>query len=159
MKIILIFIFLITMFCKEEKVVVANITDPKIIDGYRKVLEKNQEVHDILMKSHSTLPDLKGLIDSLEEAKLNSNEFGLNRSLEEEIRILKDIEPTNQQKLFEGLSRFSEHLYVSMKTGGVSIDGYNKFYCPMVTKYWISKGEEILNPYDESMRDCGELVR
>ena len=36
---------------------------------------------------------------------------------------------------------------------------YNKFYCPMVQKYWIAKGKEIQNAYAADMRECGELVK
>ncbi|HMV43878.1 MAG TPA: hypothetical protein PK079_23735 [Leptospiraceae bacterium] len=32
----------------------------------------------------------------------------------------------------------------------------NVFFCPMVKKKWIAKGDTIINPYLKDMRDCGE---
>lgn len=43
---------------------------------------------------------------------------------------------------------------IAQKEGGE----VNAFYCPMVKKKWIAKGTNVQNPYDKSMKECGEKL-
>ena len=149
----------ILFFCKETAQEPKSLAKPEVISAYESILAENQTVHDKMISEPDTLPDLDSLIASLESAGKIVEDLGLKKSLEEEIRILKDVKGKDQESFFAGISRFTEHLDTSMKTGGVKVAGYNKFFCPMVTKYWFSKGEEISNPYAKDMRDCGEMIQ
>lgn len=70
---------------------------------------------------------------------------------------LKDKETQDVEKFFQAYSSFSENLAESLKlAGGTGV--FNRFYCPMVNKTWVSQGTKIQNPYAPEMRDCGDLV-
>ena len=62
------------------------------------------------------------------------------------------------EAFFESLSSFSETFTDILKVNNIQTE-YNKFYCPMVSKYWVAKGDVIQNPYASDMRECGELVK
>lgn len=60
--------------------------------------------------------------------------------------------------LQEAYSMISTALIHVLKTYDIG-PGYNAYYCPMVEKRWIQnslKVTQIQNPYDKSMRQCGD---
>jgi hypothetical protein len=125
--------------------------------AFSRVLQENDKVIESIIKDGEKVPDLSALLTVVENGKSVVVEAGLKRALEEEGRILQDASKKGKDEFYEAYSRFAEHLSVSMTTGGVTLEDYNRFYCPMVSKYWLAKGTEILNPFAPEMRDCGEI--
>jgi hypothetical protein len=124
-----------------------------------KILSENQKIHEqLIAKSDSTL-DTKALFNSIKEAELICEK---NKDLKVELEklelTLSNINTSDQEAFFKSMSSFSEKLTDILKANKIGTD-YHKFYCPMVEKYWIAKGEGIQNPYAPEMRDCGELVK
>ena len=149
---LLISIFYVWGCGKKEEV--ASEATTKI---FNVILLENDKVLEEIIKNSEKVPNLSALISVMEKGMEGVLEDGLKRGLEEETRILKDASNKNKDEFYEAYSRFTEHLSVSMKTGGVKISEYNRFYCPMVSKYWMSKGTEVNNPFAPDMRDCGEI--
>jgi hypothetical protein len=127
------------------------------IGVFSQVLQENDKVIESIIKDAENVPDLMALMDAVEKGKLIVVEDGLKRALEEESRILQDASKKGKDEFYEAYSRFAEHISVSMSTGGVQLEDYNRFYCPMVSKYWLARGTDIMNPFAPEMRDCGEI--
>ena len=140
--------------CGPSKELVPSETTRK---AFSQVLQENDKVIESIIKDGEKVPDLSALLTVVENGKSVVVEAGLKRALEEESRILQDASKKGKEEFYEAYSRFAEHLSVSMTTGGVKLEEYNRFYCPMESKYWLSKGTEILNPFAPEMRDCGEI--
>ena len=147
----LILVLIISCGVKEKQV------SPETVQAFQTILTENQKVFQAIIKDSYKTPDLQGLISSLEVAQNTVPEEGLKRALEEETRILLDSKKLEKEPFYEAYSRFVEHMSVSMKTAGLNISEYNRFYCPMVKKYWMAKGTEVENPFAPEMRDCGEI--
>lgn len=130
---------------------------PATQEAFRKVLVENEKVVKLILEDSEKIPDTKSLIDSMVSAQSIVVEDGLKRALEEEIRILQDASKLDKEGFYGSFSRYTEHMTASMKTGGIKLSEYNRFYCPMVKKYWIAKGTEVENPFAPEMRDCGEV--
>lgn len=151
MRYILILLFLF-FSCKTE---LDNNTKNSIL----KILSENQKVHEQLIQSETVIPDTNALLASIREAKsLTSQNKNLASELEKLEAILNAINPKDREAFFGSISSFSEGLTDILKVNHLQTD-YNKFYCPMVSKYWIAKGKEIQNPYAPEMRECGEIVK
>lgn len=83
---------------------------------------------------------------------------GLKSSAEKMKNFLQDKDTKDIEKFFQAYSSFSENLADSLRlAGGTGV--FNRFYCPMINKTWVSHGTKIQNPYAPEMRDCGDLVR
>jgi hypothetical protein len=115
------------------------------------ILEANQLVHDQLL-ANQDLPAVTPLLDAFRSASKSIQREEISNS----ILLLEKIDTTNPDAYIETLSKVSENTASLAQMSQIS--GYNKFYCPMVNKYWVSKGEKIENPYAAEMRDCGEIV-
>lgn len=127
------------------------------IQAFSQVLQENDKVIESIIKDAESVPDLTALLDAVEKGKSVVIEDGLKRALEEESRILQDASKKGKDEFYEAYSRFAEHISVSMSTGGIQLEEYNRFYCPMVSKYWLARGTDIMNPFAPEMRDCGEI--
>lgn len=150
----LVLLILVIFNCKDSENTSASENSNK---AFAVVLQENDKVIEAIIKDSEKSPDLSLLISSIENAKSIVVEDGLKRALEEEGRILQDAKSMDKEGQYEAISRFSEHLSTAINTGGVKLEGYNRFYCPMVSKYWMAKGTDINNPFAPDMRDCGEI--
>ncbi len=150
----LIVLLLLSINCKGSEKSAASENSNQ---AFAVILQENDKVIEAIIKEPEKIPDLTTLIGSIESGKSIVIEDGLKRALEEEGRILQDAKTMEKEAFYESVSRFSEHLYTAMNTGGVNVEGYNRFYCPMVSKYWMAKGTDINNPFAPEMRDCGEI--
>lgn len=149
----IVFILYMSISCGEKE----RKASPETFQAFQSILSENQKVFQSILEDSEKVPELQGLISSLETARSTVSEEGLKRAIEEETRILKDSMKLDKDAFFDGYSRFVEHMTVSMKTEGVTLPDYNRFYCPMVKKYWLAKGTEVENPFAPEMRDCGEI--
>ena len=148
-------IFLLLLFvfsCKGQ-------IDSGIKNSLLKVLSENQKVHEILITKENLIPDTKALLESVQQAKIASEKNeSIKKQIEKMESTLTNINTKDQEAFFNGLSSFSETLTEIIKANQIQTE-YNKFYCPMVAKYWVAKGEMVQNPYAPDMRECGELVK
>jgi glutaredoxin 2 len=151
MKYIVIILFFI-FSCKGS-------IDSGLKNSLLKILVENQKVHEVLLAKADTIPDTKAILDSVKEARsFSEKNEDIKKQLEKMESILTNINSKDKEAFFESLSSFSETLTDILKANQIKTE-YNKFYCPMVAKYWVAKGEEIQNPYAPEMRECGELVK
>ncbi len=124
-------------------------------DILQQILMENESIHKFLMKEEEKIPDTNQLIAHVVE--LVSLNGGLKSQAEKMQNSLKDKVTQDVEKIFQAYSSFSENLAESLKlAGGTGV--FNRFYCPMVNKTWVSQGTKIRNPYAPEMRDCGDLV-
>ncbi|EMY76986.1 PF11827 family protein [Leptospira weilii serovar Ranarum str. ICFT] len=138
--------------CKKTPPVV---TEPEK-DILQQILVENESIHGFLMKEEGKIPDTSRLVARVRE--LVSLNGGLKSSAEKMQNSLKNQDVKDVEKFFQAYSFFSENLAESLKlAGGTGV--FNRFYCPMVNKTWVSQGTKIQNPYAPEMRDCGDLVR
>ncbi len=151
MKYLILLLFLF-FSCKTE-------LDGNLKNSILKILSENQKIHEQLISKEDFIPDTKSLLASVKEAKaLSDKNKEVSEQLEKLESTLNSINTQDKEGFFESLSSFSERLTDILKVNKIQTD-YNKFYCPMVAKYWIAKGEQIQNPYAPEMRECGELVK
>ncbi|HMV42859.1 MAG TPA: hypothetical protein PK079_23755 [Leptospiraceae bacterium] len=94
---------------------------------------------------------LKKLLEKGADSKKDTESFK---------KAIPILEKLGQSKaLDEKLNLYAELVEILSPTvGHHDKSGANLFYCPMVKKKWIAKGDEITNPYDKSMRNCGEKL-
>ncbi|EMJ91132.1 LIC13259/LIC11441 family protein [Leptospira alstonii] len=138
--------------CKKTPLVV---TEPEK-DVLQQILMENESIHNFLIKEEDKIPDTNKLVARIGElASLNG---GLKGSAEKMQNSLKNQDAKDIEKFFQAYSLFSENLAESLKlAGGTGV--FNRFYCPMVNKTWVSQGTKIQNPYAPEMRDCGDLIQ
>lgn len=149
------FIIVLVLFLFSCK---SNI-DSALKNSLLKILSENQKVHEVLLSKTDVIPDTKQLHAAVLEAK---SQTGKNEEIKKQLdkieSILSNINSNDKEAFFESLSSFSEALTDILKANQIQTE-YNKFYCPMVAKYWVAKGETVQNPYAPEMRECGELVK
>ena len=149
------FIIVLVLFLFSCK---SNI-DSALKNSLLKILSENQKVHEVLLSKTDVIPDTKQLLAAVLEAK---SQTGKNEEIKKQLdkieSILSNINSNDKEAFFESLSSFSEALTDILKANQIQTE-YNKFYCPMVAKYWVAKGEAVQNPYAPEMRECGELVK
>ena len=120
------------------------------------ILEKNQTIQESLLQNK--IPDFSILKNSIIEITQISNQNpALKQKLEELNQIISKTKNDLSDETFQALSDFSTKLSEILVENQIKTE-YNKFHCPMVSKYWIAKGVQVNNPYAPDMRDCGELV-
>ncbi|AXX14356.1 LIC13259/LIC11441 family protein [Leptospira borgpetersenii] len=125
-------------------------------DVLQQILVENESIHSFLMKEEGKIPDTSKLISHINA--LISLNGGLKSSAEKMKNFLQDKDTKDIEKFFQAYSSFSENLADSLRlAGGTGV--FNRFYCPMINKTWVSHGTKIQNPYAPEMRDCGDLVR
>jgi hypothetical protein len=151
MKFLALFLFFL-ISCKGS-------IDSSLKNAILKILSENQKVHEQLILKSDFIPDTAALLGSIKEAKsLSAKSKDLQTELEKLESILIGINTTDSELFFKSMSSFSERLTDILKANQIETE-YNKFYCPMVEKYWVAKGEVVQNPYAPEMRECGELVK
>ena len=149
MKKILLVLLLIGMgFCKEGN---AKFTEEQK-NLVRGILESNQIIHDGLLKEDAELPSVAPLLDSFKKASSITS-----KEITESISLLEKINSTKKDEYMSSLSTVSENIGTLAKQA--ELTEFNKFYCPMVNKYWVAKGQKIENPYAPEMRECGEVIK
>ncbi len=133
--------------------------DSELKNSLLKILSENQKVHEVLLSKSDVIPDTQQLLASVKEAKSQAEKNeDIKKQLDKIESNLTNINSKDKEAFFESLSSFSETLTDILKANQIQTE-YNKFYCPMVAKYWVAKGEVIQNPYAPEMRECGELVK
>lgn len=147
------FLILSMAFCKKPKV---ELTAQEL-SSIQVIFEQNQEIQNFLLKNESNIPPIDELKSSIQLAKTQVQNSEVVNSLSLLESALHNYDQADQKKAFDSLSQFSEEL--DKLAVLVNLGEYHKFFCPMVSKYWVSKGEVVHNPYAPEMRDCGELVR
>ncbi|ABJ74937.1 LIC13259/LIC11441 family protein [Leptospira borgpetersenii] len=150
--ILLISILALLSFCQKTPLVITESEK----DVLQQILVENESIHSFLMKEEGKIPDTSKLISHIKT--LISLNGGLKSSAEKMKNFLQDKDTKDIEKFFQAYSSFSENLADSLKlAGGTGV--FNRFYCPMINKTWVSHGTKIQNPYAPEMRDCGDLVR
>lgn len=150
--ILLISILALLSFCQKTPLVITESEK----DVLQQILVENESIHSFLMKEEGKIPDTSKLISHINA--LISLNGGLKSSAEKMKNFLQDKDTKDIEKFFQAYSSFSENLADSLKlAGGTGV--FNRFYCPMINKTWVSHGTKIQNPYAPEMRDCGDLVR
>jgi dsDNA-specific endonuclease/ATPase MutS2 len=120
------------------------------------ILEKNQIIQESILESK--IPDFGILKNAIAEAVQASNQnVSLKQKLEQLNQIISKTKNDLSEETFQNLSDFSIQLSEILVENQIKTE-YNKFHCPMVSKYWVAKGVQVNNPYAPEMRDCGELV-
>ena len=118
------------------------------------ILQENQKIHKSMIETKRVRPDLSKLDNSLSEY------IAKGRKNKKEIKKLKILLKKSEVKNFstfeKNFSIFSTELNQLMKKYRISKQ-YNRFYCPMLKIYWISKGKKTQNPYAPKMRGCGVI--
>ncbi|MBE7412372.1 MAG: hypothetical protein L6Q54_12525 [Leptospiraceae bacterium] len=136
-----------------------NKLDPGSINTLKSILEMNQSIHTVLFSDDKALPSVNGLLKTIGNSKNEVQNSEVKKSLEAMETSLKKIgDSPKREDYFKEFSAFSEELAVTMKKFQID-SSYNRFFCPMVSKTWVSKGTQIKNPYASDMRDCGEIVK
>lgn len=144
-------ILLFLVFCAKQR---TPITEPEK-DALQSILLENESIHSFLMKEEGKIPEVAKLEANV-QALITLN-GGLKSEAEKMLKSLQEKDPKDVEKFFQAYSSFSETLAESVKlAGGNGV--FNKFYCPMVKKTWVSQGTKIQNPYAPEMRDCGDIV-
>ncbi|MBP7280299.1 MAG: DUF3347 domain-containing protein [Leptospiraceae bacterium] len=151
MKYVVIILFFI-LSCKAEM-------DGNLKTAILKILTENQKVHELMLAKPDNIPEINMVLIAVKEAKsLALKNENIKKDLEKLELILTNVNSKDKDAFFESLSSFSEIVTDILKVNKIQTQ-YNKFYCPMVSKYWIAKGELVENPYAPEMRECGELVK
>ncbi|MCX7997432.1 MAG: hypothetical protein N3A69_00585 [Leptospiraceae bacterium] len=140
-------------FCKKAQTMLSK----EEMESIEIIFQENQKVIDFLLNNENLLPSISTLKDSISKAKLLVKNADVNSTLEKLEASLQEYNENEKEKSFLSLSRFSEEL--DKLAVLLNLKDYHKFFCPMVSKYWVAKGESIHNPYASEMRECGELVR
>lgn len=144
----IILILLFSFFCNKLPDSVSN--------SIQDILLENEKIQSELLQEK--IPNLENLKLKLNSAIESSKEIPeLNAKLKKLTTIL-NISNVPKEEFYLVLSNFSENLSDILISNKINTD-HHKFYCPMVSKYWIAKGVEVKNPYAPEMRDCGELVK
>jgi hypothetical protein len=145
------FILFVLLFSDCKKTLPDNIQKSLL-----NILSENQLIQEKLLKNE--IPELDTLKKSL---KLSIEDAKLLPELQTQLGKLSQglsEKKLNTEDTYVQLSKFSEDFSKILLANDIKSE-YNRFYCPMVSKYWIAKGIEVQNPYAADMRDCGELVK
>jgi len=118
------------------------------------VFEANADLHSQLFRS-ADLPNLDK-IRAAGHALATSPDPGL-QEVSKEAKLLFGAELESVEIVYEKAAKFSE-LLAPLIHRSQDLSSYGVFYCPMVDKRWIDKGNAIRNPYAPNMRDCGEKM-
>ncbi|MCU0824484.1 MAG: hypothetical protein MUF77_07555 [Leptospira sp.] len=153
MKIAVIFLSIFIFFgnsCKKD-IPEFSEKDQELVSAY---LMENQKIMEEMLKDK---PQIRW--DQFRELnqKFVVSEHSKIAEWGQKISVLIPKESTNLEESFESISKIQEILSeIRVLVPGQS--AFNKFYCPMVDKYWVMKGRQIQNPYAPEMRDCGEII-
>ena len=149
--------FLFLVFCskppaKSPAVIELDVTAK---ERFSLILEENQKFLSEIITSEE-LPSIVKLLSRIEATKKVAKEPNVVSALDEMDALLRNANPEDKESYFQSVSKFSEVLAKVNATYQMN-NRYNQFFCPMVSKYWVSEGQKINNPYAADMRNCGEL--
>jgi hypothetical protein len=112
------------------------------------------QIHESLVKDSSKPVNVSSLISLLSKGGEGKKD---GESFKKSLPVAKKLETAKDEKSrLEAFAELSEIL--SAIVGYHDKSGASVFYCPMVKKKWIAKGNEVVNPYYKDMRDCGERI-
>lgn len=128
------------------------VKDALVKDDSKKVVEGARQLLNSL-----NLIDMKLLKDNNEQ----NHWMKLEKELKYSTKSI--IEVSNLEEQRNHFKYLSSHLSIAIQLYGVNEKVYNQF-CPMANNnkgaYWLSKEEQILNPYfGEDMLKCGEIIQ
>ncbi|MCW7491330.1 hypothetical protein ND861_01545 [Leptospira sp. 2 VSF19] len=150
-RISLIVLAVFALSCKEETVPF-TLAHQNVA---AKLLSENQILLEEYLKENPK-PNWKIFSETL-ETMVASGHPKL-KSWAEGLRPLLPASGSDLESSYEKISKIQEIL-IQIKTEVPNQSQYNRFYCPMVDKYWLMTGREVKNPYAPEMRDCGELLQ
>ncbi len=117
-----------------------------------KVMEEMIQLHESLVKETPGKLETKKLIQLLTKGSDDKKDSEIFKSA---VPLAEKLGKAENQK--DKLSSYSQLVDILATTvGHHDKSNANLFYCPMVKKKWIAKGDKIVNPYSKEMRECGE---
>jgi len=119
-----------------------------------KVMEELFQLHDLLVKESPSKWNVKKLETLLEKGGDSKKDTEVFKKAK--LALIKLGEADSLPAKRDAYAELIEILSVVALQNDKS--GARVFYCPMVKKKWISKGDTIVNPYDKEMRNCGEKI-
>ncbi|MDX1958420.1 MAG: hypothetical protein SFU98_07595 [Leptospiraceae bacterium] len=122
-----------------------------------KIFQEHQKIQETLVANPKSLPEIKSLIESLRSGSKSLQGTKAESLIKSSLEIAEKTNLSSEESYFDSLSKIAENLGTVMKETEVA--SYHLFYCPMLNKYWVAKGETLVNPYAPDMRDCGEMVK
>lgn len=150
---VIIILTLFFSFCKQTKIQLTS----EELKSIHAIFNENQKIYEFLLNNETQLPSIHSLQSTLEKAKSTSHNSELIQIISNLQNTLIPYNQTDREKAFLALSNFANEL--DKLAVFADLKEYHKFFCPMVSKYWVAKGELIQNPYAPDMRECGDLVR
>lgn len=141
-------IFLLLIFICASGIAAEDSKLPQVFDEVFKI-------HKALLEETSGKIDVKDLEKLLSsKSKVSEEEAVFKKALPIVKKLAKAEDLSDKRDLFASLSDSLSTLVVNKNKSGAGV-----FYCPMVKKKWIAKGDTITNPFDKEMRGCGEKVK
>nr|WP_232227811.1 hypothetical protein [Leptospira wolbachii] len=150
-RILLIVLAIFALSCKEEVVPFT----PAHENLAAKLLSENQILLEEYLKDNPK-PNWKVFSETLDA--LGASGHPKFKAWAETLHPLLPTDGTDLETSYEKISKIQEIL-IQIKTEVPNQTKYNRFYCPMVDKFWLMTGREVKNPYAPEMRDCGELIQ
>lgn len=154
----IILLVLVLSFCSKTEKKSSNELDAIIKQNVVAIFIENQKLHSTLIQNSEQLPAVAEVSNRIAAAKVNNKNEVLLSYLSQMEEALKKANPSDKEAYFKSISEFSEVL-AKLNSEYKIDEKYNKFFCPMVSKYWVSEGKKVNNPYSADMRECGELVK
>lgn len=146
-------LFLLSLFanCQPAKIPYSE----KDVQLLKEVFEESQKLHEGLL-----LPTPKLSIEGIQRSvnALSSSDHPKIKDWKNQLTENIPKNPNDLELSYDELSKFAITL-AEIKNEVKLPDTYQKFYCPMVERYWVSKDKEVRNPYSPEMRDCGEILQ
>lgn len=150
-RISLIVLAIFALSCKEEVVPFETAHE----NLAAKLLSENQILLEEYLKDNPK-PNWKVFSESLDA--LGASGHPKLKAWADSLRPLIPKTGTDLETSYEKISKI-QAILIQIKTEVPNQTKYNRFYCPMVDKFWLMTGREVKNPYAPEMRDCGELVQ
>jgi|JI9StandDraft_1071089.scaffolds.fasta_scaffold25381_4 hypothetical protein len=117
-----------------------------------KVMDEMIQIHESLVKETAGKLETKKLVGLLNKGSDDKKDSAVYKAAVPFAEKLGKAD--NQNDKLNTYSQLVEALAATVSHHDKS--KANLFYCPMVKKKWIAKGEKIVNPYSKDMRECGE---
>ncbi len=119
------------------------------------VFEESQKLHEGLLLP---TPKLEVVGIQMTVNALSASEHPKIKDWKSQLTETIPKNPNDLELSYDQLSKFA--IILSEIKNEVKLPGaYQKFYCPMVERYWVAKDKEVRNPYSPEMRDCGEILQ
>ncbi len=149
--VIFLYIFILLGFSCKKEIPEFSSKEQELVSAF---LMENQKIMEEMLKDKPQVRwdqflELNKKFVASEHSKMS--EWG------QKISDLIPKESANLEQSFDSISKIQE-VFSEMKVLVPGQSAFNKFYCPMVDKYWVMQGRQIQNPYAPEMRDCGEII-